>query len=144
MTTQTYELFLRATPRRVWDAITRPEDTTRYFFGTAVAIDGARITWHAPGGGPVIVEGEVLATRPEVELVHGWRAHYDPSSSHEVSKVTWRIEPRGEVTKLTVVHELDGAPGTARNVGSDGWSLVLSGLKTLVETGEPLPAGVPA
>lgn len=144
MSTQTYELFLRATPQRVWDAITRPEDSARYFFGTAVAIDGRRITWHVPGGGPLMVEGEITSSSAGAELVHSWRAHYDPTSSDEVSKVSWRIEPRGPVTKLTLVHELEGAPGTARNVGTDGWSLVLSGLKTLVETGEPLPAGTPA
>lgn len=140
MSTQTYELFLRATPQQVWDAVTKGEQSAQYFFGTAVALDGKRITWHVAGGGPLMVEGDVIAASAPSELVHTWRAHYDPSAANEVSKVTWRVEPRGEVTKLIVVHELDGAPATARNVGTDGWSLVLSGLKTLVETGSPLPA----
>jgi uncharacterized protein YndB with AHSA1/START domain len=138
MSTQTYELFLRADPQQVWNAITQGDKSAQYFFGTAVKLDGKRITWHVPTG-DVLVEGDVISASAPNELVHTWRAHYDPTSSHEVSKVAWRLEPLGAMTKLTLVHELDGAPGTARSVGTNGWSLVLSGLKTLVETGSPLP-----
>ena len=73
-------------------------------------------------------------------LKHTWRALYDPETASEpFSRVTWEIEPQeGGVTKLTVVHDqLEAAPKTAESVAG-GWSYVLSGLKTLLETGEPL------
>jgi len=73
--------------------------------------------------------------------VHGWRSLYHPELAEEPeSRVTWEIEPQdGGVCKLTVVHdELEGAPKTARSVSGVGWMHVLSGLKTLLETGEPL------
>lgn len=139
---QTYELFIRATPQQVWDAITRPEHTERYFFGTHVSLTGERIEYRA--GDALMVDGEILRAEPGRELATTWRVHYDPSCAGEVSTVTWRIEPRGEATKLTAIHELGAAPHTAKNVGSDGWSLVLSGMKTLLETGAPLVVARPA
>lgn len=144
-TTQTYETFLRATPEQVWDAITKPEHTEHYFFGTRVSLDpkpGGMIAYRMPDGSPV-VDGEVKSITPGKELVHTWRAHYDPTAKGEVSTVTWRIEPLGEATKLTAIHELAEAPHTAANVGSGGWSLVLSSMKTLLETGRPLAVGRP-
>jgi uncharacterized protein YndB with AHSA1/START domain len=141
-TQQVYELFFRATPDRVWSAMTRPEDTEQYFFGTRVAVDqrkGGAIRW-AMADGMLMVDGEVQSVRPQEELVHTWRIHYDPTAAGEVSTVTWRLEPRGPVTKVTLTHDLDGAPATGKSVSTDGWSLVLSGLKTLVETGAPLPS----
>jgi uncharacterized protein YndB with AHSA1/START domain len=86
------------------------------------------------------VEGEVLEADPPRRLVTTWRALYDPETAAEPSsRVSWEIEPAGEaVTKLTVVHDrLEAAPKTAANVAG-GWSFVLSGLKTLLETGESL------
>jgi hypothetical protein len=72
--------------------------------------------------------------------VHTWRSLYDPElASEEESRVTWEIEPQeGGYSKLTVTHDtLEGAPKTAESV-SGGWMLIISGLKTLVETGERL------
>src|SRR5438132_1544559 len=76
-------------------------------------------------------------------LVHEWRSLYDPElAQEEPSQVTWEIEPQdGGYCKLTLVHDkLGGAPKTAASVSGAGWMFVLSGLKTLVETGEPLSA----
>ena len=73
--------------------------------------------------------------------MHGWRSLYDPTlAAEEESRVTWEIEPKdGGVCLLTVVHDqLDGAPKTAQSVSGPGWMFVLSGLKTLLETGSPL------
>jgi hypothetical protein len=78
---------------------------------------------------------------PPRRLVHGWRSLYDPELAEEAeSRVTWEIEPQdGGYCKLTVTHdELEGAPKTAESVSGAGWMMVLSGLKTLLETGEPL------
>ena len=73
--------------------------------------------------------------------MHGWRAKWNPElAAEEESRVTWEIEPRDDgITLLTLVHDrLEGAPKTAASVSGEGWMRVLSGLKTLVETGKPL------
>ena len=73
--------------------------------------------------------------------MHGWVSRYDPElAAEEPSRVTWEIEPEeGGFCKLTVTHDqLEGAPKTAESVSGAGWMMVLSGLKTLLETGEPL------
>ena len=139
MTTQTYETFFRASPAAVWAAITSPEQSEQYFFGTRVALEarvGGRLVYTA--GPATLVDGEVLALEAGQRLVTTWRVHYDPSCAGEVSEVEWKLEARGEATRLLVTHRLDRAPNTAKNVGSEGWSVVLSGMKTLIETGKPL------
>ena len=142
--TQVYSVFIRATPEQVWDAITKPEFTTRYFHGTRIESTfepGAPYLSLAADGDQTLVDGEVLESDPPRMLKHTWRALYDPETASEpFSRVTWEIEPQeGGVTKLTVVHDqLEGSPKTAENVSGEGWMMVLSGLKTLVETGEPM------
>jgi uncharacterized protein YndB with AHSA1/START domain len=141
--TQVYSVFIRATPEQVWDAITKPEFTTRYFHGTRIESTfepGAPYLSLAGDSDETLVDGEVLESDPPRMLKHTWRALYDPETASEpFSRVTWEIEPQeGGVTKLTVVHDqLEAAPKTAESV-TGGWSYVLSGLKTLLETGEPL------
>ena len=142
-TTQVYAVFVRATPEQVWDAITKPEFTTRYFYGTAVDSTfepGAPYLSWTGDRERKVVDGEVLEADPPRLLRHTWRSLWDEETAREPhSRVTWEIEPQEDgVTKLTVVHdELDAAPKTALNVAG-GWMYVLSGLKTLLETGEPL------
>jgi uncharacterized protein YndB with AHSA1/START domain len=83
----------------------------------------------------------VLEFEPPHRLVHGWRSLYDPElAAEEPSRVTWEIDPHdGGYCSLTVTHDrLEGAPRTAASVSSAGWMMVLSGLKTLLETGKPL------
>ncbi|HLM42950.1 MAG TPA: SRPBCC family protein [Myxococcaceae bacterium] len=139
-TQQTYELFIRTTPEQLWKALTTAEYTRGYFFGTAVsttAKPGEPLVYSFPDGSPC-VDGVVIEAEPNKRLVHTWITRYDPEMAREKSRVTWLIEPRGQATKLTAIHDLENAPLTAKNVGSNGWSLVLSGLKTLLETGSPL------
>ena len=141
--TQVYAVFIRATPEQVWEAITKPEFTTRYFHGTRIESTfepGAPYLSLAADSDETLVDGEVLESDPPRMLKHTWRALYDPETASEpFSRVTWEIEPQeGGVTKLTVTHDqLEAAPKTAASVAG-GWSFVLSGLKTLLETGEPL------
>ena len=140
---QVYQVFIKATPEQIWDAITKSEFTTRYFFGSELESSfepGASYIQWAPAREKVWVEGEVLESEPPRRLVHTWCSLFDEDSAQEQpSRVSWEIEPQqGDVTKLTVVHDqLEGAPKTAESV-SGGWSYVLSGLKTLLETGEEL------
>jgi uncharacterized protein YndB with AHSA1/START domain len=138
-TTQVYQLFIKATPEQVWDAITKSEFTTRYFFASRIEIADGRRRAYGPGG-ELWGDSAILEEDPPRRLVHEWQGLYDPElAAEETSRVTWEIEPQdGGVTKLTLVHDqLEGAPKTAESVAG-GWMLVLSGLKTLLETGEPL------
>ena len=141
--TQVYAVFIRATPEQVWDGITKPEFTARYFYGSVIDSTyepGTPYLGWSEDRTTQYVEGEVLEADPPTRLVTTWRALYDPEMAAETaSRVTWEIEQAGDgVTKLTVVHdELEAAPKTAASVAG-GWSFVLSGLKTLLETGRPL------
>jgi len=144
-TVQVYAVFIRATPEQVWDAITKPEFTSKYFYGSHVDSTlepGTPFRSWTGDRSQQLIEGEVVEADPPRLLVHTWQALYDPETAVETpSRVRWELEPAGEgVTKLTVVHDgLEGAPKTAASVAG-GWSYVLSGLKTLLETGEPLSA----
>ena len=139
-TVQVYQLFIKATPEQVWEAIVDPELTSKYFYGSRITVTPEGRVSTSPDGSESWGDSEVLEWDPPHKLVHGWRSAYDPElASEATSRVTWEIEPQdGGLTKLTLVHDqLEGAPKTAESVAG-GWMLVLSGLKTLLETGEPL------
>ena len=137
--TQVHRIFIKAAPEAIWEAITKPEFTRRYFFGSSID------TTTQPGSPCVyrstdapLVAGEVLESDPDHRFVITWRSLYHPPSVDEpASRVTWLIEPQeGGHCCLTVIHDrLDSSPNTAKNVGA-AWMFVLSGLKTVVETGE--------
>ena len=130
--TQVHRIFIKAAPEAIWEAITN-------FFGSSSD------TTTQPGSPCVyrstdapLVDGEVLESDPNHRFVITWRSLYHPPSVDEpASRVTWLIEPQeGGHCCLTVIHDrLDSSPNTAKNVGA-AWMFVLSGLKTVVETGE--------
>lgn len=136
-TTQVYQLFIKASPEAIWEAITNPDSTEKYFYGIRIAATAdRRVTQYGDHEG----EDPVFEFDPPRRLVHGWRSDWDPRfADEESSRVTWEIEPQdGGISKLTVTHDqLEGAPKTAAAVAG-GWMLVISGLKTLLETGAPL------
>ena len=137
-TTQMYQVFILATPEQIWDAITKPEFTERYFHGVRIELrDGRRFS----AVGDMTWDEEILESDPPRRLVHRWTSAYDPElAAEQPSRVTWEIEQQEDGTSLlTVVHDqLEGAPKTAEGVSGTGWMFVLSNLKTLLETGEPL------
>jgi uncharacterized protein YndB with AHSA1/START domain len=139
-TTQVYQVFIKADPERIWEAITNPAFTEKYFYGARIENVGDRRKALGPNGE---LWGDEPITESEAprRLAHGWRSLYDPELADEdPSRVTWEIEPQeGGYSKLTVTHDqLEGAPKTAASVSGEGWMMVLSGLKTLLETGKPL------
>jgi uncharacterized protein YndB with AHSA1/START domain len=139
-TTQVYEVFIRATPEAIWEAITTPEFTARYFHGARITVTPERYYSLSPAD-EVWGDDAVLEYDPPRRLVHGWRSLYSPElAAEETSRVSWEIEPNdGGVCLLRVVHDrLEGASRTAASVAGVGWMYVLSGLKTLLETGRPL------
>jgi uncharacterized protein YndB with AHSA1/START domain len=137
---QVYQVFIKATPEAIWDAITKPEFTQRYFYGARIENSSERHRALGPDGS-VWGDSPTFEYDPPRRLVHGWNSLYDPDlADEEESRVAWEIEPQeGGYCKLTVTHDrLEGAPKTAASVSGAGWMMVLSGLKTLLETGEPL------
>lgn len=142
-----YEVFIRTTPEKLWNAITTPEMTKQYFYGTAVQSDwkvGSSVRHMGPNG-QVNLDGKVLEAVPGKRLVTTFAAVHDPASAKDrPSRVTWEIQPLGEVCKLTLTHDdFDGITKTYESTGP-GWNPVLSGLKTLLETGQPLGIPMPA
>ncbi len=158
VTTQVHRVWIKATPQAIWDAITKPEWTGRYGYCARVEYDlrpggayraypGAEMAAH-PGVPDVVVDGEVVESDPPRRLVQTWRMLMDPELVAEgFTRLTHEIdEVAGGVTRLTIIHELDGAPKLAALVGGEkedtgaggGWGWVLSGLKTLLETGKEL------
>lgn len=139
--THVHQVFIRATAEQIWEAITKPEFTVKYFYGTRVDSDlavGSPFLYRAGDRDELLVEGEVLESDPPKRLSVSWRFLYDPELAAEApSRVTWEIEPQdGGYCKFTAVHDELG-PKTAEHV-SGGWPYIISGLKTLLETGTPL------
>jgi uncharacterized protein YndB with AHSA1/START domain len=138
--TQVYQVFIKASPEQIWEAITSPEFTVRYFHGARITVlpDSYRSL------GPedqIWGDEEVLEYDPPRRLVHGWTSRYDPELADEpTSRVTWEIEAQpGGSCLVTVTHDqLEHSPKTATSVSGRGWMFVLSGLKTLLETGRQL------
>ncbi len=143
-TTQIYQVFIKASAEQIWDAITKPEHTSRYFHGSHVEAElrpGGKFWYHSPDRSQLWGDGKVLELEPPRRLVTTWHALWDEQVSREKpSRVIWEIEPQPRgYCKLTVVHDqLEDAPVTADHVSGAGWMHVLSGLKTLVETGRPM------
>jgi uncharacterized protein YndB with AHSA1/START domain len=139
--TQVYQVFIKATPEAIWEAMTRPEFTSKYFHG--VTVETTPEERRSYQGSELKNVVEVLEHEPPRRLVHNWVSYYDPElAAEDPSRVSWVIEPQeGGYSLLTVTHDrLEGAPKTAESVSGAGWMMVLSGLKTVLETGEPLAA----
>jgi uncharacterized protein YndB with AHSA1/START domain len=138
--TQVYTIVIKSTPEAIWDAITKPQFTAQYFYGARISVVPDHYASLGPDG-EVWGDERVYEYDPPRRLVHGWRSRYsDELAAEDESRVTWEIQPQDNATcVLTVVHDqLDGAPKTAASVSGIGWMTVLSGLKTLLETGRPL------
>lgn len=136
-----FQIFIRTAPERLWQALIDGSVTAQYYFGSRVESSwklGAPVRYPNPAGG-LFVEGEVLEIEPPRRLVTSFRPTFlDAEQPAPSSKVTWEIERVGAACKLTLIHN-DLVPGTpiTQNL-IDGWAQIISGLKTVLETGEPL------
>jgi uncharacterized protein YndB with AHSA1/START domain len=139
-TSAVFEIFIKTTPERLWEAITDTDLRARYSFGVRTESDYSKGSEYKAGVPGVIdiAEGENLEVDPPRRLVQTFTALWSDEVKNEgVSRVTWEIEPVGDDScRLTVVHD-QLKPG-ASNELYGGWPQILSGLKTLLETGEDL------
>lgn len=136
-------IVIGATPERVWKALTDPEETDKWFFGTTVRSTwevGSEISWVDADGAPQI-SGRITACEPGQYLCHSFSAVWSPETAKDAaSRYEWQLESLGEgLTRLTVTHSgIPAGTSTAEQV-EGGASLVVSALKTFVETGDSLP-----
>ena len=166
VSTQVNRIYIKATAEAVWDAITKPEWTSRYGYGGVVEFDlrpggayrafasdamkqrGQELGFEVPD---LAVDGEVIESDPPSRLVHTFRMLMggEVMAAEGFTRITWEIEElQPGFFKVTAMHDLEGAPQLAALVSGEletegaggGWPEVLSGLKTVLETGEPLRA----
>jgi uncharacterized protein YndB with AHSA1/START domain/DNA-binding transcriptional ArsR family regulator len=135
-----FEIYIKTTPERLWEAITDPKLRAKYSFGVETRSDwkkGSAVKSVVPDGMMDIAEGEVLEVDPPRRLVQSFRALWSENvKAFGFSRVTWEIEEVGDSCQLTVTHDRLAANANSELWG--GWPMVLSGLKTLLETGETL------
>src|SRR4051812_45361491 len=140
-----YTTYIETTAEKLWQALTSGDFTERYWFGHRVAS-----AWEIGSPckfakeGKDTIAGKVLAFEPPKRLSYTWDPFAPNAHGERISRVTFDLEPRGKVVKLTVTHDdLDEGGKTFRDI-SGGWPLVLANLKSLLETGPPLPAMPPS
>ena len=144
-TTLQHTINIETTPDRLWQSITDPDQTRRYWYGAlnrSAWTPGARWTSESDSG-ELFLEGEILEIDPPRRLVQTLHVVHEPDASAESpSLLTWEITPAGDSCLLRVTHKQLGRNTLAYVEG--GWEYILEGLKTLLETGEPEKVGAPA
>ncbi|MGZ3528566.1 MAG: SRPBCC family protein [Vulcanimicrobiaceae bacterium] len=137
-----YEVYIRTTPEKLWDAITNGDVTKQYFFDGKIERSP-----RAPGDpmryldedGNVMLDCTVIEIDPPRKLVHTFNGRYSPEEDRDPeSRVTYEITPLGDVCKLALTHEHFNGESKVVEGTNRGWQIILSGLKTLLETGKPL------
>jgi uncharacterized protein YndB with AHSA1/START domain len=135
-----FEIYIKTTPKRLWEAITDPEQRSQYNFGASIRSDwkpGSRYVMSARNGTFALGEGEILEVDPPRRLVQSMIALWsDDVKSEGSSRIAWEIEPIRDSCRLIVTH--DQLREGANDQLYGGWPMILSGLKTWLETGERL------
>ncbi len=138
-----YVTYIRTTPEKLWQALTEPDFTRQFWVGCWQESEwkkGASWKLMIPDG-RVADSGEILEIEPQKRLVLQWRNSFKPELREEgPSRMTYEIEPMGEMVKLTVIHEMDRPDSKFIEAVSNGWPMILASLKSLIETGESLEA----
>lgn len=135
-----YVTYIRATPEKVWDALTRPELSEQYWFGYRVDASGGvggRMTARNPAG-KLAHDDPIIESDPPRRLVYGWKPLYRELPDERPSRVTFEIEPLKGQVRLTVTHEQFDDGSIMFEMISKGWPAVLSSLKTFLESGSGL------
>jgi uncharacterized protein YndB with AHSA1/START domain len=136
-----YVIMIRTTPEKLWQALTEPEFTRKFWVGTVQECDwkvGSPWKMLAPDG-RVADAGEVVEIDPPRKLVLTWQNHlFAELTAEGFSRMTYTLEPMGSSVKLTVTHTMDREDSKLVKAVSNGWPSLLSSLKSLLETGEAL------
>jgi uncharacterized protein YndB with AHSA1/START domain len=136
-----YVTFIRTTPEELWKALLEPEFTRQYWMGTVQQCDWTvGSTWKRVfEDGRMTDSGEVVEIDPPRKLVLTWKHELFPDMIGEgYSRMTYELQPKGEMVKLTLVHAIDKPESKLIKGVSGGWPIILSSLKSFLETGAPL------
>jgi len=135
-----YTTYIETSAEKLWHALTDSDFTERYWFGGRVTSDWkVGSSFDIARNGKPIIKGKVLESDPPKRLAYTWDPRSTDAEPERTSRVTFDLEPRGTVIKLTVTHDnLDEGGKTFRDI-SGGWPMVLASLKSILETGRPLP-----
>jgi len=138
-----YTTYIETTAEKLWHALTDGDFTERYWFGHRITSDWkVGSAYGFTNQGKPMVEGKVLVSDPPRRLAYTWYNRKEEAKGEGTSRVTFDLEPRGNVVKLTVTHDELGEDGKTLRDISGGWPLVIASLKSMLETGKPLPADV--
>lgn len=136
-----YQIFIQATPERVWQAITDPDMTQHYYFGTRIESDfvpGSPYVYLTADGSPML-DGTIVESDPPHRLVMTFRPRWTGEGEDApVSRVTWEVTPHEEQSKLSLIHEGLGIHGAVGEGIKDGWTRIISTMKTMLETEDAL------
>ena len=136
-----YVTYIRTTPEKLWAKLTETGVAREFFWATVLHAEwkvGGAWKSTAPDG-TLVDGGEILELDAPKRLVLTWRHEMQPEKKEEgYSRMSYELEPKGEMVKLTVLHEMDRGQSKFIQAVSNGWPIILSSLKSLLETGEPL------
>ena len=138
-----YVTYIRTTPEKLWKALTEPEFTRQYWAETWQDCDWKKgSTWKLMiPDGRIGDSGEVLEIEPNRKLTVTWENQFNAELKQEgFSRLTYELEQQDEVVKLTLIHEMEKPESKLIGAVSTGWPMILSSLKSLLETGESIEA----
>lgn len=134
-----YQIVIASSPEKVWEAITKPEFTQKFWFGRSVISDwsiGSAVTVVTPEGQEE-VNGKVLEFDPYKRLSYTWKT--PDVTVEDATTVVFELQAMGPMVKLTILHDIDAESAKFEQAAA-GWTIILCGLKTFLETGAPMPA----
>ena len=132
-----YQIVINATAEKVWNALTSAEFTRKYWFGRSIESDwkvGSEVRITTPEG-QLEVKGKILVVEPDKRLSYTWGS----GTSTDNTTVAFEITQMGPLVKLVITHDID-MKGPGAQQAASGWTFILCGLKTWLETGSPMPA----
>lgn len=143
-----FEIYIKTPPEKLWQALTDGSATKEYYFGTEVRSDwkkGSPMQYIRPDG-ELMIDGSIIEIEPKRRLVSSFIPLWSPDlkEKQNISQTTFEIEQAGDSCKLRLIHDEIIPEGDIVDEVFEGWSQILSGLKTLLDTGEPLTISRPA
>lgn len=134
-----YQIVIATSAEKIWESLTKPEFTQKFWFGRSVISDwkvGSTVTLITPEGNEEM-KGEVLEFEPNKRLSYTWKTPDQDAS--ETTHVVFELQEMGPMTKLTILHDIDASMAKFQQAAA-GWTFILCGLKTFLETGAPMPS----